>query len=121
MMTSAAAWPIGQALLDRLADQSAARQRGRDVITVHAPFSGEVLGQVPRGTVEDVRFAADRARAAQRAWAALSFRTRASVLLRFHDLVLNRQREVLDLLQMEAGKARQHALEEVIDTATVAR
>ena len=36
-------------------------------------------------------------------------------LLRYHDIVLARQDEILDLVQLEAGKARRHALEEVLD------
>jgi acyl-CoA reductase-like NAD-dependent aldehyde dehydrogenase len=112
---------ISQQWLDRLAGQSAADPGGRDALPVHAPFSGTVLGRVPRSTTADVRAAVDRARAAQRAWARRSFRQRAGIFLRFHDLLLDRQREVLDLVQLEAGKAREHALEEVVDTAIVAR
>ena len=120
-MPRGAAWPISQASLDRLAGQSAAGPTGRDVVPVHAPFSGDVFGHVPRSIPEDVRAAVDRARIAQRAWARRRFRERAGVLLCFHDLLLDRQREVLDLMQIEAGKARAHALEEVVDTAIVAR
>ena len=43
------------------------------------------------------------------------------MLLRFHDLVLDRQDEVLDLIQLENGKARRHAFEEVLDVALTAR
>ena len=43
------------------------------------------------------------------------------MLLRFHDLVLERQSEVLDLLQMETGKSRRSAFEEVADIAQVTR
>ena len=46
---------------------------------------------------------------------------RAAVLLRFHDLVLDRQDEVLDLIQIETGKARLHAFEEVLVVAIAAR
>jgi succinate-semialdehyde dehydrogenase/glutarate-semialdehyde dehydrogenase len=42
-------------------------------------------------------------------------------MLRFHDLVLDRQSELLDLIQIECGKARAHAFEEVGDVALVAR
>ena len=52
------------------------------------------------------RGACAAARAAQRTWAATPWRERAAVLLRFHDLVLDRQDEVLDLIQLESGKAR---------------
>jgi succinate-semialdehyde dehydrogenase/glutarate-semialdehyde dehydrogenase len=48
-------------------------------------------------------------------------RRRAAVLLRFHDLVLERQAEVLDLIQLETGKARLHAHEEVQAVAVAAR
>ena len=108
-------------MLDRLASQSAAGRGGRDALAVHAPFTGQVFGHVPRSLSKDVERAVERSRAAQREWAALGFRKRASFLLRFHDLLLDRQREVLDLVQLEAGKARAHALEEVLDTAIVAR
>ncbi|WFB08910.1 succinate-semialdehyde dehydrogenase (NADP(+)) [Streptomyces sp. LX-29] len=78
-----------------------------------APFTGEPLAELPESTPEDVATAFERARAAQRAWAATPVRRRAAVLLRFHDLVLRRQSEVLDLIQLETGKARLHAHEEI--------
>lgn len=43
------------------------------------------------------------------------------MLRRFHDLVLDRQDEVLDLIQLENGKARRHAFEEILDVAMTAR
>jgi acyl-CoA reductase-like NAD-dependent aldehyde dehydrogenase len=61
------------------------------------------------------------ARAAQPAWAARPVAERARVVRRFHDLLLDRQDECLDLAQLEAGKARRDALEELGDVAIVAR
>ncbi|MEV3928891.1 MULTISPECIES: succinic semialdehyde dehydrogenase [unclassified Streptomyces] len=87
----------------------------------HTPFTGEKLADLPESTPEDVRTAFDRARAAQPAWAATPVRARAAVLLRFHDLILQRQSEVLDLIQLETGKARLHAHEEVLAVAVSAR
>ncbi|MGW5531073.1 succinic semialdehyde dehydrogenase [Streptomyces xanthochromogenes] len=87
----------------------------------HTPFTGEKLADLPESTPEDVAEAFARARAAQRAWAATPVRARAAVLLRFHDLVLARQAEVLDLIQLETGKARLHAHEEVQAVAVAAR
>ncbi|RBL86514.1 succinic semialdehyde dehydrogenase, partial [Streptomyces cavourensis] len=87
----------------------------------HTPFTGEKLADLPESTPEDVATAFDRARAAQPAWAATPVRQRAAVLLRFHDLVLGRQSEVLDLIQLETGKARLHAHEEVQSVAVAAR
>ncbi|MFH9425612.1 succinic semialdehyde dehydrogenase [Streptomyces sp. NPDC017529] len=87
----------------------------------HTPFTGEKLADLPESTPEDVATAYERARAAQRAWAEVPVRQRAAVLLRFHDLVLRRQAEVLDLIQLETGKARLHAHEEIQAVAVAAR
>ncbi|MFG2290882.1 succinic semialdehyde dehydrogenase [Streptomyces sp. NPDC048595] len=87
----------------------------------HTPFTGEKLADLPESTPEDVATAFERARAAQERWAKVPVRQRAAVLLRFHDLVLRRQAEVLDLIQLETGKARLHAHEEVQAVAVAAR
>lgn len=87
----------------------------------HTPFTGDKLADLPESTPEDVATAFERARTAQKAWAAAPARRRAAVLLRFHDLVFARQNEVLDLIQLETGKARLHAHEEVQAVASAAR
>ncbi|MFJ7271580.1 succinic semialdehyde dehydrogenase [Streptomyces sp. NPDC099050] len=87
----------------------------------HSPFTGDRLAELPEATPEDVEGAFAAARAAQPAWAAVPVRARAAVLLRFHDLVLSRQAEVLDLIQLETGKARLHAHEEVQAVSIAAR
>ncbi|MFF8569953.1 succinic semialdehyde dehydrogenase [Streptomyces sp. NPDC015408] len=87
----------------------------------HTPFTGEKLADLPESTPEDVAGAFEEARAAQAVWARVPVRRRAAVLLRFHDLVLERQAEVLDLIQLETGKARLHAHEEVQAVAVAAR
>jgi succinate-semialdehyde dehydrogenase/glutarate-semialdehyde dehydrogenase len=84
-------------------------------------MTGGVLGQVPHCSPDDVVAAAQRARSVQKAWAARPVEERAAVLLRFHDLVLDRQDEVLDLIQLENGKARRHAFEEILDVTMNAR
>lgn len=101
-------------------------QLTRDVIgsgrtANHTPFTGEKLADLPESTPEDVATAFERARAAQIAWARTPVRRRAAVLLRFHDLVLQRQAEALDLIQLETGKARLHAHEEIQAVAVAAR
>jgi succinate-semialdehyde dehydrogenase/glutarate-semialdehyde dehydrogenase len=78
------------------------------------------LGTIPSGTADDVVEAVRRARAAQPAWAARPVKERVKVLRRFHDLIFERQAEVLDLIQLESGKVRAHAFEEVADVAIVA-
>jgi succinate-semialdehyde dehydrogenase/glutarate-semialdehyde dehydrogenase len=93
----------------------------REPMEVDQPFTGGPLGTVPRCTPEDVAAAIARARRAQVMWSQTRFAERRRILLRFHDLVLARQEEVLDLIQLEAGKARRHAFEEILDVAIVAR
>ncbi|MGW3078037.1 succinic semialdehyde dehydrogenase [Kitasatospora sp. NPDC001132] len=92
-----------------------------DLVETVAPLTGEWLASLPQSTPADVEVAFQLARRAQAAWAALPVRRRAAVLLRFHDLLLRRQDEVLDLIQAETGKARLHAFEEVLAVAMAAR
>ncbi len=111
---------IDRGLLRRLAARIAV-SGDRDELWSNMPFTGEMLGAVPRCTVEDVTEAARRAREAQRPWSRWSLEERAGVFLRYHDLLLERQDEILDLMQLETGKARKHAFEEVADSAVVSR
>ncbi|GAA2841987.1 succinic semialdehyde dehydrogenase [Kitasatospora sp. CM 4170] len=116
--TVAAAVPAS--LVARLAAGVTAAGEPALVETV-APLTGERLAGLPQSTPADVEVAFQLARRAQPAWAALPVRRRAAVLLRFHDLLLKRQDEVLDLIQAETGKARLHAFEEVLAVAMAAR
>ena len=111
---------VSAALLARLAERAAVAATGQ-TIAVEAPFSGEVLGHVPEGAPADVAAACESAREAQRDWARRSFAERAAVMLRFHDLLIDNAAEILDVIQLESGKARRHAFEEVLDVAILAR
>jgi succinate-semialdehyde dehydrogenase / glutarate-semialdehyde dehydrogenase len=106
--------------LDELTALVASRD-DRPLDRVELAFTGETLGWVPRCAPHDVTRAVECAREAQASWVRRPVRERARVALRFHDLVLARQREILDIVQLESGKARRHALEEVLDVAVVAR
>ena len=90
-------------------------------VTTETPLTGAPLAVLPVSTPADVAEAVTRARVAQRRWAEVPVRERAAVLLRVHDLALDRQSELLDLVQLESGKSRAHAFEEVGDVALVAR
>ncbi|MCX4748539.1 succinic semialdehyde dehydrogenase [Kitasatospora sp. NBC_01287] len=111
---------VPQSLVARLARGVTAAGDAETIATL-APLTGEVLAELPRSTPQDVKVAFELARRAQRAWAAQPVRRRAAVLLRFHDLLLKRQDEVLDLIQAETGKARLHAFDEILATAMAAR
>jgi len=119
-MTGRSPESVDTVLLKELANRVEAADAGSHVEVINA-MTGRPLGDVPRCTVDDVADAAKRARAVQSAWAARPINERAAVLLRFHDLVLQHQDEALDLIQLENGKARRHAFEEILDVCLTAR
>lgn len=99
----------------------AVQPAGQDEVTMLAPFSGEPIATLPQCDPSDVVAAAERARAAQRRWAATPIAERAAVMLRLHDLVLAERELLMDLIQAENGKARRDAFLEVGDIANTCR
>lgn len=89
--------------------------------TTISPLDGEPVAEIPVSSIEDVEAAFDAARVAQASWARTSLRERRRALLRLHDLVLERREELLDLIQIESGKSRAHAFDEVGHLALTAR
>lgn len=90
-------------------------------VPVETPLSGAPLAHIPQSTPVDVAEAFAKARRAQAAWAKVSIDERAACLLRLHDLVLDRQDEIIDLIVWESGKARKHAFDEPLHIALTAR
>jgi succinate-semialdehyde dehydrogenase / glutarate-semialdehyde dehydrogenase len=90
-------------------------------ITTYAPFTGKPITDVPVASPHDVEHVVVAAHAAQPTWAGRSVSDRARVVLRFHDLLLQRQHEALDLIQFESGKARAQAFEELAGVAAHTR
>jgi succinate-semialdehyde dehydrogenase / glutarate-semialdehyde dehydrogenase len=115
-----ATYAVDPALARRLTARLVCAPRPGTVLT-HSPMTGAPLASLPSSTASDVTVAYAAARAAQRSWSRMPVPHRARIFLRFHDLVLERQVQLLDLIQLESGKARAHAFEEVADTAIVSR
>jgi acyl-CoA reductase-like NAD-dependent aldehyde dehydrogenase len=88
---------------------------------VETPLNGAPLAHIPQSTPVDVAEAFNLARKAQLAWSKVSIDERAQCLLRLHDLVLDRQDEIIDLIVWESGKARKHAFDEPLHIALTAR
>ncbi|SDF50674.1 succinate-semialdehyde dehydrogenase / glutarate-semialdehyde dehydrogenase [Halorubrum xinjiangense] len=86
-----------------------------DALDVFAPATDERIGSVPACDASDVDAAVERAREAQSAWAEVPAAERARIVDRFGDLVANRREELLDVLQLETGKSRRTAVEELFD------
>ena len=114
--TDAARLP--QSYVARLARRVVA---GDETLERTTPLTGEVLGSLPVSSTADVQRAYEQARAAQPAWAAKSVAERVEFLKKLHDLVLKNQDELLDLIQLESGKTRLHAFDEILDMAGVTR
>jgi succinate-semialdehyde dehydrogenase/glutarate-semialdehyde dehydrogenase len=108
---------------DRLATLIRHLSVGHDaeLAPVIAPFNGRTVAHIPLSSEAAVDTAFAIARKAQEHWAHTSVAARARIMLRFHDLILDRREEVLDIVQLETGKARNHAVEELLDVAITAR
>jgi succinate-semialdehyde dehydrogenase/glutarate-semialdehyde dehydrogenase len=92
-----------------------------ETFDVSEPFTGDTAGTLPACQEADMREAFERAREAQEEWAARPVEEREEIILDAHDMTLDRDGEFLDVVQVETGKSRKHAHEEVMDVAMNAR
>ena len=115
-----ATYAVDPAVARRLARRVVSAPRAAQHVS-HTPLTGAPLASLPLSTREDVVVAVDAARSAQRSWARTPMELRERIFLRYHDLVLDRQVQLLDTIQLESGKTRRQAFEEVADVALVAR
>ncbi len=83
-------------------------------------YSGEVLVELPQSTPADIAAAFEASRRAQVEWSQWPLKKRLRVFRRFHSLVLSRNEAIVDLIQVESGKARRMAFEETLDIPMVA-
>ncbi len=89
----------------------------REEIISSDPATGEELGRVAVWTAAEVVRAVARARAAQRSWAALSFRERGRIVLAARALVLAEMDELAHLISRESGKPAAEAISmEIVPT-----
>lgn len=91
-----------------------------DSITVTAPMTDEPIGSVPRLDEAAVEAAAAASRSASKKWRNRPLAERTALVNRFASLAENRREELIDLVQLETGKARRHAFEEAIDVPLAA-
>ncbi|UQZ28820.1 succinic semialdehyde dehydrogenase [Corynebacterium accolens] len=88
---------------------------------VHSPLFEEELGWVGVGSEEDVDEAFRRSRQAQMLWADTDVKQRVKVMKRFHHLVAKNRELLADFIQLETGKDRTAAFDEVLDVLNNAR
>lgn len=103
---------MGQVISERVAGGNGPSANGQGGATVrsYAPATGELLGEVPSMSPDEVRAVVARAKRAQEAWGALPVEERCERLLRFRDAIVDRADEIVDLLSRECGKPRHEAL-----------
>ena len=86
-----------------------AEATSHEKITVCNPATGKKIAELNVSTADEVRMAAARARIAQKVWEGFDFQTRARVLYRFRDLLIDHKEEIADTLTAESGKPRGEA------------
>ena len=86
-------------------------------VVSYDPGTGAEIGRAPFSSPEDVRRAVGKARVAQPAWAGLSYRQRARVILQARELMLAERDELALLISRETGKPVAEALSmEIVPT-----
>src|SRR6266511_13118 len=94
----------------------AENKRAGEIVS-YDPATGEEIGRAPLCSAEDVEQAVRRARAAQPAWARLSFRQRSRVILAARKLMLAERNEIARLVSRETGKPAAEAVSmEIVPT-----
>lgn len=83
---------------------------GRRTLKLASPVTLEPIGEFECATAADVAEALEAARAAQPAWAALSFGERARYMDRARKVLIERQEEIIETVLAESGKARTEAI-----------
>ncbi len=86
---------------------------GRETEPVYDPATGEVVGETPLSTADDVDRAVKAAEAAFPGWAATPVVERTRVLFRFKALLEENFEELRDLVTLENGKDKKDAGGEV--------
>lgn len=89
-------------------------------IAVESPFNGDTIGQIPEGDARCVDKAFGLARVAQRSWDETPHALRRSIFRTFHSSVLKHRELLMDVVQLETGKNRAAAFDEVMDVAATA-
>ncbi|MBX0313470.1 NAD-dependent succinate-semialdehyde dehydrogenase [Planococcus glaciei] len=86
---------------------------GDGVIDVMNPATGEKFGTVPNGGEAEATAAVDAAAEAFKSWSKTTVYERASLLMKWHDLLLENKQEVAEIMTKEMGKPLVEAIGEI--------
>lgn len=115
--------PLPEALHTTLLELSANAHvdHHQEQYPVYSAFSGTQIAHAYAGDERVVEVAFQKAREAQRQWANTPVQERTRIMKTFHDRVLREREFLMDIVQLETGKNRLSALDEVLDVAGNAR
>jgi acyl-CoA reductase-like NAD-dependent aldehyde dehydrogenase len=99
---------------------SATTRLARPTGSIINPATGERIGSSALDTVDGVKAAIARAKAAQPAWAALPLRERVRCIRRLRDTIVARADQLADVIARDNGKVRVDALSAEIVPAALA-
>lgn len=84
-----------------------------NLIEVHSPLDGTLLGAVPVGTPSTIDQVVENATTAFKTWSKTPLKERVQVLFRFKTLLEKHSTELADLIQLENGKTWPEAKAEI--------
>ncbi len=88
-----------------------------ETLSVNNPATGAIIGTVPNAGAAETRRAVEAAQAAFASWRKTTANERSKLLRRLHDLIMENQTELAQLLTMEQGKSLAEAKGEVGSSA----
>lgn len=92
-----------------------------DMYQAVSPIPTEAMAAFPLSNGDDVKNAVERARGVFENWSRSSMSEREKIMRKLQKLILRQRHELLDIIQRETGKARSHALEELVHVVMTAR
>jgi acyl-CoA reductase-like NAD-dependent aldehyde dehydrogenase len=97
---------------EQIGDDNTGKPRQASTVDVLNPWNNKRIYELPQLVTAEVVASVDYAREFQPQWAEYSVATRAEQALALHDALVKHEKQILELLQLETGKAHQHAFEE---------
>ena len=85
----------------------------KESYTLTSPYSGEPIGKIAKGTVEDVRKAIEGAQQAYQTFKKMTAYERAEILYKVVEIMRGRKEELATILALEAGKPISAGLVEI--------
>lgn len=90
-------------------------------IEIYSPVGNCLVGKVPSMTKEEVDFAINNAKEAQKSWKNVPVNKRAEILYKVADLLIEKADEMSDIMMREIGKDKKSSESEILRSADYIR